>query len=318
MSVEFRITMRQQRSPIWSYFDLFYEGEKKFGSCKICKSCVICSSGSTSGLIFHLKHKHLEVYQDFKQNKPVEIENLGGMNESGQSIESDSSSRIEESDEYFSEKVVLAGEDYGNDLMNVFKELASDEDFTNVTLVTDGGQKIKAHKVVLSAFSPFFKELLLDNVHQHPLLYLRGVKYEFLRAILDFIYLGQAKVEMDQVNQFIELANDLKIKGLRAELAPTKEPTRRNNFENLGTKTSRKATISSVKKCSIKKEISNLSERTCFYACHICDYETETKTDLMSHIEITHTEGIHTCKQCDFYTADNATLKEHEEQSHGR
>ena len=196
MSVDIRITMRQQRSPIWSYFDLFYEGEKKFGSCKICKSCVICSSGSTSGLIFHLKHKHLEVYQDFKQNKPVEIENLSGMNESGQSIELDSSSTVEPTEnlystsrieEYFSEKVVLAGEDYGNDLMNVFKELAMDENFTNVTLVTDGGQKIKAHKVVLSAFSPFFKELLLDNVHQHPLLYLRGVKYEFLRAILDFI-----------------------------------------------------------------------------------------------------------------------------------
>ena len=82
--------MRQQRSPIWSYFDLFYEGEKKFGSCKKCKSCVICSSGSTSGLIFHLKHKHAEVYQDFKHNKPVEMvapdDHVSEMNESGSTM----------------------------------------------------------------------------------------------------------------------------------------------------------------------------------------------------------------------------------------
>ena len=126
--------MRQQRSPIWSYFDLFYEGEKKFGSCKKCKSCVICSSGSTSGLIFHLKHKHAEVDQDFKHNKPVEMvahdHHVSEINESGQSFELDSSSTEEfrenystsikgESDKFLSEQVVLAGEDFGNDLMNV-------------------------------------------------------------------------------------------------------------------------------------------------------------------------------------------------------
>lgn len=39
-----------------------------------------------------------------------------------------------------------------------FETLRDDEDFTDVTIACDG-QRLQAHKVVLSACSPFFKEL---------------------------------------------------------------------------------------------------------------------------------------------------------------
>lgn len=39
-----------------------------------------------------------------------------------------------------------------------FEALRDDEDFTDVTIACEG-QKLQAHKVVLSACSPFFKEL---------------------------------------------------------------------------------------------------------------------------------------------------------------
>ncbi|RZC37510.1 BTB domain containing protein [Asbolus verrucosus] len=39
-----------------------------------------------------------------------------------------------------------------------FEALRDDEDFTDVTIACEG-QRMQAHKVVLSACSPFFKEL---------------------------------------------------------------------------------------------------------------------------------------------------------------
>lgn len=39
-----------------------------------------------------------------------------------------------------------------------FETLRDDEDFTDVTIACEG-QRLQAHKVVLSACSPFFKEL---------------------------------------------------------------------------------------------------------------------------------------------------------------
>ena len=53
-------------------------------------------------------------------------------------------------------KISLAQNEFPQETLNVFKELLNDTHFTNVTLVTDGNNYIKAHKVILSAFSPTF------------------------------------------------------------------------------------------------------------------------------------------------------------------
>merc|ERR1712179_99391 len=183
---------------------------------------------------------------------------------------------------------------------------------TNVTLVTDGGDMIKAHKVILSAFSPFFKKLLVNNKTENPMLYLRGVKYEFLRAILDFIYFGQARVEREQVSHFMELAGDLEIKGLSAE-------TRKETKEDSTLKDSKEIKIKK-KPGKVKAELTNLviNQKELSYACHICDDEVGSKAELMNHLELSHTEGIKKCKLCEVYTADMAGLREHEEQVHNQ
>ena len=62
------------------------------------------------------------------------------------------------------EKLCLKWNDF-QDLVQVsFAELRADTDFTDVTLACED-QSIKAHKVVLSACSPFFKKLLKTHVH---------------------------------------------------------------------------------------------------------------------------------------------------------
>ena len=72
--------------------------------------------------------------------------------------------------------------------------LKKEEDFFDVTLVSDDQSQIKAHKVVLSSCSPFFKNILRNNPHQHHLLFLGGISSYHLQLVTDYIYHGEVKV----------------------------------------------------------------------------------------------------------------------------
>ena len=73
------------------------------------------------------------------------------------------------------------------------------------------------HSKPLTSFSPLFKNLLKSNKHQHPMIYMRGVKFEELHAILDFLYCGEANVHQDHLDSFLAMADELKLKGLTGE-----------------------------------------------------------------------------------------------------
>ena len=83
--------------------------------------------------------------------------------------------------------------------------------FTDVTLVSDDQIQFEAHKFVLSACSPVVKNLLLNNPHSHPLIYLRGVMHQELKSILEFMYLGEVKIPQNYVGQFVKTSKDLQI-----------------------------------------------------------------------------------------------------------
>ena len=50
------------------------------------------------------------------------------------------------------------------------KLLREDMDFSYVTLVCEDDQQIEAHKVILTAVSQFFQNLMMKNKHAHPLM----------------------------------------------------------------------------------------------------------------------------------------------------
>jgi hypothetical protein len=53
----------------------------------------------------------------------------------------------------------LKWNDFQSNMVSSFKHLRDEKSFTDVTLACDG-QTCKAHKMVLSACSPYFKSLL--------------------------------------------------------------------------------------------------------------------------------------------------------------
>jgi len=121
-----------------------------------------------------------------------------------------------------SEKFCLRWNDFESNISTAFRELREDKDFFDVTLACDDDQ-IEAHKVILSACSPFFKTILKRNRHQHPLLYLKGVKYTELTAILNFMYHGEVNVAQEELNSFLGVAEELKVKGLTAGVTNSKK-----------------------------------------------------------------------------------------------
>ena len=112
-----------------------------------------------------------------------------------------------------SEKFNLKWNDFEGNISGGLRELRDDKDFFDVTLATDGDQ-ISAHKVILAACSPFFRNILRRNPHKHPLLYMKGVRYTDLQSILNFMYNGEVQVAQEDLNTFLAVAEDLRVKGL--------------------------------------------------------------------------------------------------------
>ena len=57
-------------------------------------------------------------------------------------------------------------------------------------------------------------EILKKNKHPHRLVYMRGLTSNILLSIIDFLYLGEANVLQDNLESFLALAEELKLKGL--------------------------------------------------------------------------------------------------------
>ena len=85
------------------------------------------------------------------------------------------------------ENFKLKWNDYNVNLSDAFRDLREEKDFFDVTLAC-GNDQIQAHKVILSACSPLFRSILKRNPHQHPLLYLGGIRMSDLEAIVRLEY----------------------------------------------------------------------------------------------------------------------------------
>ena len=100
---------------------------------------------------------------------------------------------------------------YAND---VLKEMFYDLNFRDVTLATDDGEEISAHKIVLSSGSNLLKTILGRQGKSSPIIICRGVRFNELKSMIEFIYLGQTSVENVNVKNFLAVADEYGIQGL--------------------------------------------------------------------------------------------------------
>ena len=237
-----------------------------------------------------------------------------------------------------SEKMCLKWNDFKENVAESFKDLK--EDFCDVTLASEGNQQIKAHRVILAAASPLFQDMLRNNKHSHPFLYMRKINAKHLLNIVTFMYHGEVEIFQEDLADFLSLAEELEVKGLAGSDHPPEEKKQIPLFQN--NKHARKE-ISKTKKeeiCSddykikavdmvsidqtekysasgtknITEKIDSLIEkRNGIWTCKECGktLARNTSFEIAKHAEI-HLEGVsYTCNQCGFVARSRNNMTNH-------
>ena len=223
------------------------------------------------------------------------------------------------------EKYSLTWQTYSDHLKSMMRELMMNEDFSDVTLVTEDKKQLKANINILSACSPVFKDILKKEKNSNQIMYLRGVQYSEMESIMQFIYLGEATFYEERMDEFLAVAKSLEIKELcnaetenEGELndkppsCDSETPT-----ENLKEPTQSDQIIMQAPQERQKRVVSvNGRHEGAKYACDQCDNQYTTHIDLTRHIQSKH-EGIkYACNHCDKQFTLQSNLTKHIQSKH--
>jgi len=100
-------------------------------------------------------------------------------------------------------------------ILSVMDTLLEEESLVDVTLSADG-QFLRAHRVILSACSPYFRTLFKSSFlnEKHPVIIMKDVDFDNLKALVEYMYKGEANVPQKMLPSFISTAESLQVRGL--------------------------------------------------------------------------------------------------------
>ena len=242
-------------------------------------------------------------------------------------------------------KFTLDWKDYPKNLAEYFRQ---EKDFVDVTLSCGNNHQIKAHKVILSSGSIFFKDVLSKALHPEPFIFLDGVSRSNLKNIIEFIYTGETSIEESDIDTFFKTASRLQINGIDIdsykaiieELEDTSEPgdvrtidsehmnplkietfeKEAKGLENLGESASSDDfnediidTYQTIEDNvdSITKLEEILRNVDNVWECIVCGKTDHRRCRVQKHAEI-HLQGVsHSCSFCDKKAKTTTALRKH-------
>lgn len=101
-------------------------------------------------------------------------------------------------------------------LSQLFTTIYSSAALADVTLSCRDGT-LKAHRLVLSACSPYFEQIFKDNPCQHPVVILKGIPFSEINLLVEFMYKGAVDVQELDLQSLMHTASELEIRGLAYE-----------------------------------------------------------------------------------------------------
>ena len=242
------------------------------------------------------------------------------------------------------EKYSLTWHAYTDHLKTMMKELMMNEDYSDVTLVTEDKRQIKANINILSASSPFFKDFLKKESKSSTIMYLRGIQYSEMESIMQFIYLGEASLNEERMEEFLSVARLLEIKELcNAEIETNyelKEEPKQNDPITLMEEQKIASHNLKIPAQKEQREVGENNKYVCkqcpktyssrgalhshkksahegvMYPCDTCDYQATQKRDLTRHIQSKHECIEYACDQCDYQTGNKVELNMHVRSKH--
>ena len=217
------------------------------------------------------------------------------------------------------EKFDLKWNDFQSTISQHFKQLRDENDFFDVTLVSEDLKQFQTHKIVLTSCSSFFTPILKTNVHAHPLIYLSGVDSANLQLVLDYIYQGEVQLYQEQLDLFLDVAQKLQISGLLGgkseEYDAVKEnnqtgPKFNNEIQNFDDSENERYFFESKEKVNpisvighnqeeINQKIKELLiKESDMYKCTVCGKMSKDNRNMRRHVEV-HIDGLnYQCSLC--------------------
>ena len=240
------------------------------------------------------------------------------------------------------DKFCLKWNDFQINASKTFRDLRREEDFFDVTLVSDDEKHIAAHKLVLSASSEVFKTILRKAPHSNPMIYLNGFNSNDLNLIMDYIYQGEVQILQSDLDAFLDVAQKLKIEGLIGDDKSRDETFTVNDevnvpnnmgFQQMKDETEvkisqqkreyksreRKLAVHSTSlmnqpdgSIDAKAAVDDLVEKTTEgWMCRTCGKITKISSDIRRHAE-SHIEGLSfSCQLCDKTFRSRRVLANH-------
>ncbi|KAF0297987.1 Broad-complex core protein isoforms 1/2/3/4/5 [Amphibalanus amphitrite] len=119
----------------------------------------------------------------------------------------------------------LRWNNFQSSISSALHEQLLGEELVDVTLSAEG-RTVGAHRVVLSACSPYFKQLFKTlPCQQHPVIVMRDCKFADIQTLLAFIYQGEVQVSNSALPSLLRTAEVLSIKGLTPSHLREEQPT---------------------------------------------------------------------------------------------
>jgi len=113
------------------------------------------------------------------------------------------------------ENFELRWNDFHANITSSFKHLRSSPDFQDVTLMCGVDAEIRAHKVILSACSPYFQSILCHINSPNPVVVMpQDVQHEEVVRLVDFMYYGEVAIPRQDINRFLSVAEQFQVRGL--------------------------------------------------------------------------------------------------------
>ena len=217
------------------------------------------------------------------------------------------------------EKYSLTWHTYSDHLKSMMKELMINEDFSDVTLVTEDKKHIKAHINILSTCIPVFKDLLRKENNSNQIIYLRGIQFSEIQSIIQFIYLGEVSLSEERLDEFIAVAESLEIKELlnavpemnvtpddKASPSDPETPTAKMEEKTIKIKI-----LELLKEQNFSFDHTTKQDRDTKLTCDQCEYQATRKECLTVHIQSKHDGVKYPCGQCEYQATHPSNLTRH-------
>jgi len=111
-----------------------------------------------------------------------------------------------------SEYMLRWGE-HDTQVINIFHQLCQENQLTDVTLSTET-RSFQAHKLILSACSPYFRNLFINNPCKHPTVFFKDISEEHMKLLMEYMYRGSISVKQNDLTDILKTASSLQIHGL--------------------------------------------------------------------------------------------------------